>query len=88
MVLNYNFENFMSFRERAEFSMLAPDTEEKKQVSRFLCINGANVRYFKDSSCCWGKCWRKIQFCGEPKVLKEFFYGKWAYKGIPKHGTC
>ncbi|EOS42039.1 hypothetical protein V1226_19030 [Lachnospiraceae bacterium JLR.KK009] len=29
MVLNYNFENFMSFREHAEFSMLAPDTEEK-----------------------------------------------------------
>ena len=31
MVLNYNFENFMSFRERAEFSMLAPDTEEKNR---------------------------------------------------------
>lgn len=31
MILNYQFENFMSFRENAEFSMLAPKTKVKNR---------------------------------------------------------
>lgn len=31
MLLNYKFENFMSFRNQAEFSMLAPGTKVKKR---------------------------------------------------------
>lgn len=31
MILNYKFENFLSFRENVEFSMLAPGSKVKKR---------------------------------------------------------
>lgn len=31
MILNYKFQNFMSFQDNVEFSMMAPNTEVKER---------------------------------------------------------
>ena len=45
MILNYKFENFMSFREKVEFSMLAPKTKVKKRFpDNYISVNsGAEI---------------------------------------------
>lgn len=45
MVLNYKFENFMSFREEVEFSMLAPKSKVKKRfMDNFISVDsGAEI---------------------------------------------
>lgn len=45
MLLNYKFENFMSFRENVEFSMMAPKTKVKNRFpNNYVCMdNGCEV---------------------------------------------
>lgn len=73
MILNYNFENFMSFRECVEFSMLAPGTEEKNRFPNHYVPVGEECGILKTAVIVGENAGGKSNFVESLRYLKFLF---------------
>ena len=84
MLLNYKFENFMSFREQVEFSMLAPKTKVKKRFPDNYIVADQGGDVLKTAVIVGENAGGKSNFVRSLEYLKSFFQENKelkAYKG-------
>ena len=73
MILNYKFENFMSFRENVEFSMLAPKTKVKNRFPNNFITSNAGVDVLKTAVVVGENAGGKSNFVRSLSYLQSFF---------------
>lgn len=73
MILNYKFENFMSFRENVEFSMLAPKTKVKTRFPNNYSSTDAGIDVLKTAVIVGENAGGKSNFVRSLTYLKSFF---------------
>lgn len=73
MLLNYKFENFMSFRDRVEFSMLAPGTKVKKRFPDNYRKTGLDYDVLKTAVIVGENAGGKSNFVRSLEYLQSFF---------------
>lgn len=73
MILNYKFENFMSFRENAEFSMLAPKTKVKSRFPNNYFSTDAGVDVLKSAVIVGENAGGKSNFVKSLSYFQSFF---------------
>jgi len=73
MILNYKFENFMSFRENVEFSMIAPKTKVKKRFPNNYITSDAGIDVLKTAVVVGENAGGKSNFVRSLSYLQSFF---------------
>ena len=73
MLLNYKFENFMSFRENAEFSLLAPKTKVKNRFPDNIISTGHGCEILKTAVIVGENAGGKSNFVRSLGYHKAFF---------------
>lgn len=73
MILNYKFENFMSFRENVEFSMMAPKTKVKTRFPNNYITSGAGIDVLKTAVIVGENAGGKSNFVRSLSYLQSFF---------------
>lgn len=73
MILNYKFENFMSFRENVEFSMLAPKTKVKNRFPNNFITSNVGVDVLKTAVVVGENAGGKSNFVRSLSYLQSFF---------------
>lgn len=73
MILNYKFENFMSFRENVEFSMIAPKTKVKNRFPNNYITSDAGVDVLKTAVIVGENAGGKSNFVRSLSYLQSFF---------------
>lgn len=73
MILNYRFENFLSFRENVEFSMLAPKTKVKKRFPDNYVETDGGFDILKSAVIVGENAGGKSNFVKSLEYLKSFF---------------
>lgn len=73
MVLNYKFENFMSFRENVEFSMMAPKTKVKNRYPNNFITSDAGIDVLKTAVVVGENAGGKSNFVRSLSYLQSFF---------------
>lgn len=73
MLLNYKFENFMSFRENAEFSMEAPKSKVKARFPNNFIASEAGIDLLKTAVIVGENAGGKSNFVMSLSFLKSFF---------------
>lgn len=73
MILNYKFENFMSFRENVEFSMLAPKTKVKSRFPNNYITSDAGIDVLKTAVIVGENAGGKSNFVRSLSYLQSFF---------------
>ena len=85
MILNYKFENFMSFRENVEFSMLAPKTKVKNRFPNNYTTLDVVIDVLKKAVVVGENAGGKSNFVRSLSYLQSFFVKTEpvkAYKGV------
>ncbi len=85
MILNYKFENFMSFRENVEFSMLAPKTKVKNRFPNNYTTLDVGIDVLKTAVVVGENAGGKSNFVRSLSYLQSFFVKTEpvkAYKGV------
>ena len=75
MILNYKFENFMSFRENVEFSMLAPKSKVKNRFPNNYITSEAGIDLLKTAVIVGENAGGKSNFVRSLFYLQSFFAG-------------
>ncbi len=73
MILNYNFRNFMSFRENVEFSMLAPKTKVKSRFPDSFSESNLGIDILKTAVIVGENAGGKSNFVRSLAYLQSFF---------------
>lgn len=73
MILNYKFENFMSFRENVEFSMMAPKTKVKNRFPNNYIASDVGVDVLKTAVVVGENAGGKSNFVRSLSYLQSFF---------------
>lgn len=73
MLLNYKFENFMSFRENVEFSMMAPKTKVKNRFPNNIISTGLGCDLLKTAVVVGENAGGKSNFVRSLEYLQTFF---------------
>lgn len=73
MILNYKFENFMSFRDNAEFSMLAPKNKVKNRFPNNYIASDIGVDILKTAVIVGENAGGKSNFVKSLSYLRSFF---------------
>ncbi len=73
MILNYKFENFMSFRENVEFSMIAPKTKVKNRFPNNYITSDAGIDVLKTAVVVGENAGGKSNFVRSLSYLQSFF---------------
>ena len=73
MILNYKFENFMSFKENVEFSMMAPKTKVKKRFPNNFITSNTGADLLKTAVIIGENAGGKSNFVRSLSYLKSFF---------------
>lgn len=73
MILNYKFENFMSFRENVEFSMLAPKTKVKTRFPNNYSTTSIGLDVLKTAVIVGENAGGKSNFVRSLSYLQSFF---------------
>lgn len=73
MILNYNFENFMSFRENVEFSMMAPKTKVKNRFPNNYITSNVGIDVLKTAVVVGENAGGKSNFVRSLSYLQSFF---------------
>lgn len=73
MILNYKFENFLSFRENVEFSMLAPKTKVKNRFPNNFITSDAGIEVLKTAVMVGENAGGKSNFVKSLSYLQSFF---------------
>ena len=73
MILNYKFENFMSFRENVEFSMMAPKTKVKNRFSDNYITSNVGIDVLKTAVVVGENAGGKSNFVRSLSYLQSFF---------------
>lgn len=73
MILNYKFENFMSFRENVEFSMLAPKTKVKTRFPNNYSSTDIGIDVLKTAVIVGENAGGKSNFVRSLSYLQSFF---------------
>lgn len=73
MILNYKFENFMSFRENAEFSMTAPKTKVKNRFPNNYISSELGIDLLKTAVIVGENAGGKSNFVRSLSYLQSFF---------------
>ncbi|MCH5271411.1 MAG: ATP-binding protein [Lachnospiraceae bacterium] len=73
MILNYKFENFMSFRENVEFSMMAPKTKVKNRFPNNYITSDAGIDVLKTAVVVGENAGGKSNFVRSLSYLQSFF---------------
>lgn len=74
MILNYKFQNFMSFRENVEFSMLAPKTKVKTRFPNNYSTTDVGIDVLKTAVIVGENAGGKSNFVRSLSYLRSFFY--------------
>ncbi len=85
MILNYKFENFMSFRENVEFSMLAPKTKVKNRFPNNYITSDVGIDILKTAVVVGENAGGKSNFVRSLSYLQSFFVKTEpvkAYRGV------
>ncbi len=85
MILNYKFENFMSFRENVEFSMLAPKTKVKNRFPNNYTTLDVGIDVLKTAVVVGENAGGKSNFVRSLSYLQSFFVKTEpvkAYRGV------
>lgn len=85
MILNYKFENFMSFRENVEFSMLAPKTKVKNRFPNNYTTSDVGIDVLKTAVVVGENAGGKSNFVRSLSYLQSFFVKTEpvkAYRGV------
>lgn len=75
MILNYQFKNFMSFRENVEFSMQAPKSKVKNRFSNNYVSSEAGIDLLKTAVIVGENAGGKSNFVRSLSYLQSFFTG-------------
>ncbi len=75
MILSYKFENFMSFRENVEFSMLAPKSKVKNRFPNNYMTSKTGVDLLKTAVIVGENAGGKSNFVTSLGYLQSFFLG-------------
>lgn len=75
MILNYKFENFMSFRENVEFSMLAPKSKVKNRFPNNYITSETGIDVLKTAVIVGENAGGKSNFVRSLSYLQSFFIG-------------
>lgn len=75
MILNYKFENFMSFRENVEFSMMAPKSKVKNRFPNNFITSEAGIDLLKTAVIVGENAGGKSNFVTSLSYLQSFFLG-------------
>lgn len=75
MILNYKFENFMSFRENVEFSMLAPKSKVKNRFPNNYITSETGIDALKTAVIVGENAGGKSNFVRSLSYLQLFFIG-------------
>lgn len=73
MILNYKFQNFMSFRENVEFSMMAPKTKVKNRFPNNYISSDAGMDVLKTAVVVGENAGGKSNFVRSLSYLQSFF---------------
>lgn len=73
MILNYKFENFMSFRENVEFSMMAPKTKVKNRFPNNYITSDVGTDVLKTAVIVGENAGGKSSFVKSLSFLQSFF---------------
>lgn len=73
MILNYKFENFMSFRENVEFSMMAPKTKVKNRFPNNYITSDVGIDVLKTAVVVGENAGGKSNFVTSLSYLQSFF---------------
>ncbi len=73
MILNYRFENFMSFRENVEFSMMAPKTKVKKRFPNNYITSDTGIDVLKTAVVVGENAGGKSNFVTSLAYFQSFF---------------
>ena len=73
MILNYKFENFMSFRENVEFSMMAPKTKVKNRFPNNYITSDVGLDVLKTAVVVGENAGGKSNFVRSLSYLQSFF---------------
>lgn len=73
MILNYKFQNFMSFRENVEFSMLAPKTKVKTRFPNNYSTTDVGIDVLKTAVIVGENAGGKSNFVRSLSYLRSFF---------------
>lgn len=73
MILNYKFENFMSFRENVEFSMMAPKTKVKSRFPNNYIPSEVGIDVLKTAVVVGENAGGKSNFVRSLSYLQSFF---------------
>lgn len=73
MILNYKFENFMSFRENVEFSMMAPKTKVKNRFPNNFITSGNGIDVLRTAVIVGENAGGKSNFVRSLSYLQSFF---------------
>ncbi len=73
MILNYKFQNFMSFRENVEFSMLAPKTKVKNRFPNNYISSDIGIDVLKTAVIIGENAGGKSNFVRSLSYLQSFF---------------
>lgn len=73
MILNYKFENFLSFRENVEFSMLAPKTKVKNRFPNNFITSNIGIDVLKTAVVVGENAGGKSNFVRSLTYLQSFF---------------
>lgn len=85
MILNYKFENFMSFRENVEFSMMAPKSKVKNRFPNNFITSEAGIDLLKTAVIVGENAGGKSNFVKSLDYFQSLFAGTEAPKNIPIH---
>ncbi len=80
MILNYKFENFMSFRENVEFSMMAPKTKVKNRFPNNYITSDVGIDVLKTAVVVGENAGGKSNFVTSLSYLQSFFVETGAVK--------
>lgn len=75
MILNYKFENYMSFRENVEFSMLAPKSKVKNRFPNNYIASETGIDLLKTAVIVGENAGGKSNFVGSLSYLQSLFAG-------------
>lgn len=75
MILNYKFKNFLSFRENAEFSMMAPKTKVKHRFPTNYTTSDSGTDVLKTAVIVGENAGGKSNFVRSLSYLQSFFVG-------------
>lgn len=73
MILNYRFENFMSFRDNVEFSMLAPKTKVKSRFPNNFITSDSGIDILKTAVIVGENAGGKSNFVRSLSYFQSFF---------------